>query len=549
VCRSGRGSPIDLHSADQTTANEVVGPVARPADRRLERLLEAVLAISDDLELEAMLGRVISAACELVDARYGALGVIDEDGEALSAFVHHGVDAATVRRIGELPDGRGILGLLIDEPTPLRLEDLSTHPLSYGFPPGHPPMHTFLGVPIRVRSQAYGNLYLTEKRDGSPFTEEDESLLVGLAAVAGAAIANARLYDEARTREVWRSAVLEVAETVLSGSPTGVVRHRVAELGCALVEADAACLVEAGPPGLRVLASVGDGPALGPVDHPDSPAHVALEEGRAVRAQRGPILDRAAMWVPVRVKREVLGAVGVGRERPFTRREERLLEEFAAQVSFAWTFERAQADLQRLSLIEDRERIGRDLHDTVIQRLFATGLSLQATIRRCDALPEVAERLEQAVDDIDETVKEIRTTIFALQDSGGTTRGVRHRILEVVEELEHTLPVRPRIQFDGPVDTVVTETVLAHLVPVVREALTNVAKHARATDVRLELVVFSGRLVVRVTDDGVGVPARISGGFGLRNLRERATSLGGSLQVGTREDGTGTLLEWSLPAR
>ncbi len=496
-----------------------------------------------------MLARVVSAGCELVDARYGALGVIDEDGEALSAFVHHGVDEATVRRIGDLPDGRGILGLLIDEPTPLRLEDLSTHPLSYGFPPGHPPMHAFLGAPIRVRDQAFGNLYLTEKRDGSMFTEDDEALVVGLAAVAGAAIANARLYDEARRREVWRSAVLEVSATVLSGSPTGVVRQRVAELGCAMVEADAACLIEPSPPGLWVLASVGDGPPLGQLYHSDSPVYDALADGRSVRAQHGPILDRAAMWVPVRVDQEVIGALGVGRARPFTRREERLLEEFAAQVSFAWTFEVVQADLQRLSLIEDRERIGRDLHDTVIQRLFATGLSLQATIRRCDALPEVAQRLEQAVDDIDETVKEIRTTIFALQDSGGSTRGVRHRVLEVVEEMEHVLPVRPRIQFEGPVDTVVGDVVLAHLVPVVREALTNVAKHATASDVRLEIAVVGGGLRVRVGDDGVGLRPQTHVGFGLNNLRERAATLGGTLTVGPRDDGTGTLLEWSLPPR
>jgi signal transduction histidine kinase len=546
--RSRRGAVIDPQPSDRSSAIAAAADAtAGTTDGRLERLLDAVLAVSDDLDLEAMLGRVVSAACELVDARYGALGVIDEDGEALSAFVHRGVDQATVRRIGDLPDGRGILGLLIDEPTPLRLDDLSTHPLSYGFPPGHPPMHAFLGAPIRVRDQAFGNLYLTEKRDGSTFTEDDEALVVGLAAVAGAAIANARLYHEARTREVWRSAVMEVSETVLSGSPTGVVRQRVAELGCALVDAEAACLVEATPPGLRVLASVGDGPALGRLEHTESAAHDALTGDRAVRTQHGPILDRASLWVPVRVEQKVVGAVGVGRERPFTRREERLLEEFAAQVGFAWSFERAQSNLQRLSLIEDRERIGRDLHDTVIQRLFATGLSLQATIRRLDDRPEVARRLEQAVDDIDETVREIRTTIFALQDSGGSSRGVRHRVLEVVEELEHMLPTRPRIQFDGPVDTVVSDAIVAHLVPVVREALTNVAKHAQATDVRLELAVVDGGLRVRVADDGVGIAGRASGGLGLPNLRDRAARFGGTLTVRPREGGAGTLLEWSLP--
>jgi signal transduction histidine kinase len=548
VSHTAQGTTIEPVEPDHATSSlAAVTGGSDLTDARLDRLLHAVLAVSDDLDLEAMLGRVVSAACELVEARYGALGVIDEDGDALSAFVHHGVEAATVRRIGDLPEGRGILGLLIDEPAPLRLDDLSSHPLSYGFPPGHPPMHAFLGAPIRVRDQAFGNIYLTEKRDGSSFTDDDEALVVGLAAVAGAAIANARLYDEARRRETWRSAVLEVSETVLSGSPSGVVRQRVAELGCALVDGDAACLIEPHEAGLWVLASVGEGPPIGHLEHTESPAYEALEAGRAVRVGHGPILGRASVWVPVRVDQEVVGAVGVGRDRPFTNRDERLLAEFAAQVSFAWTFEQAQSDLHRLSLIEDRERIGRDLHDTVIQRLFATGLSLQATIRRCDELPEIAQRLERAIDDIDETVKEIRTTIFALQDSAGSTRGVRHRVLEVVDELEHVLPVRPRIQFDGPVDTIVGDEVLAHLAPVVREALTNVAKHAQATEVRLELAVIAGGLRVRVSDDGVGVPRDVVGGFGLKNLQDRAAVFGGELRIETRAEGWGTLLEWSLP--
>jgi signal transduction histidine kinase len=548
VSHTAQGTTIEPVEPDHATSSlAAVTGGSDLTDARLDRLLHAVLAVSDDLDLEAMLGRVVSAACELVEARYGALGVIDEDGDALSAFVHHGVEAATVRRIGDLPEGRGILGLLIDEPAPLRLDDLSSHPLSYGFPPGHPPMHAFLGAPIRVRDQAFGNIYLTEKRDGSSFTDDDEALVVGLAAVAGAAIANARLYDEARRRETWRSAVLEVSETVLSGSPSGVVRQRVAELGCALVDGDAACLIEPHEAGLWVLASVGEGPPIGHLEHTESPAYEALEAGRVVRVGHGPILGRASVWVPVRVDQEVVGAVGVGRDRPFTNRDERLLAEFAAQVSFAWTFEQAQSDLHRLSLIEDRERIGRDLHDTVIQRLFATGLSLQATIRRCDELPEIAQRLERAIDDIDETVKEIRTTIFALQDSAGSTRGVRHRVLEVVDELEHVLPVRPRIQFDGPVDTIVGDEVLAHLAPVVREALTNVAKHAQATEVRLELAVIAGGLRVRVSDDGVGVPRDVVGGFGLKNLQDRAAVFGGELRIETRAEGWGTLLEWSLP--
>lgn len=523
------------------------GSSPAPADGRVERLLDAVLAVSGDLDLEAMLARLVEAACELVDAEFGALGVIDEDGDRLRAFVHHGMDEATVRRIGSLPDGRGILGLLIDEPLPLRLDDLSDHPLSYGFPPGHPPMHAFLGAPITVRDDVFGNLYLTEKRDGSTFTEDDEALIVGLAAVAGAAIANARLYEDVRRREVWRAAVLEVSGAMLSGNPTATVRRRVAELGSSLVDGVAACLVEAVDGHLEVLTSVGDGPGQGSLTHVDGPAWEALHGGEAVRVEHGRILGRSEIWVPVREDTEVVAALGVGRDRPFTRADERLLAEFAAQVSFGWTFERAQAKLQQMSLLEDRERIGRDLHDTVIQRLFATGLSLQATIRRCDGLPDVAARLEQAVDDIDETVREIRTTIFALQSSDGTVGGVRHRVLAVVDEVAEALERRPRVRFDGPIDAVVTERVAGHLVPVVREALTNVAKHAAATEVALEIAVVDGGLRVRVTDNGVGLPATPGSGFGLRNLEERASRLGGWLQVARGPGGRGTVLEWSLP--
>ncbi len=506
-----------------------------------------MLAVAGDLSLETILERIVAAACELVDARYGALGVIAEDGEGLSAFLHHGIDEVTAARIGSLPSGRGILGLLIEEPRPLRLDDLGQHPRSYGFPPEHPPMRGFLGVPIAVRDRAFGNLYLTEKAGGQPFTAADEALLIGLAAVAGTAIQNARLFDDAQRRERWREAVLEVSAAVLTHQPSAKVQQQVVELAASLVDAEAACLVAQHEDGVWVVGSVGDGPAIGYLDIADSPGREALEEGVGVRALSGPVFSRPSLWVPVREGDAVVAALGLGRSAPFQPSEVELLEGFAAQVSVAWSYERIQREVQRLSLLEDRERIGRDLHDTVIQRLFATGLALQATIRRVDDQPEVATRLERAVDDIDATVKEIRSTIFALQSTASARSGVRSQVLAIIEELTPLLGRAPRVRFDGPIDSVVSAAVGEQLLPVVREALTNVAKHARAQDVEVELRLDAASLSLRVADDGRGLDPGARPGFGLRNLRARADALGGEVSIGPNPSGRGTVVEWSIP--
>jgi signal transduction histidine kinase len=517
-------------------------------DARLQRLLDAVLSFADDLELTSVLERIVLAACSLVDARYGALGVLDADREGLAAFVHHGIDAATAETIGHLPQGHGVLGVLIEDPVPLRLDDLAEHERSYGFPAGHPPMHTFLGTPIRVRDEVFGNLYLTEKRGGGGFTAHDEELLVGLAAVAGAAIQNARLYDESRRRDRWRDAVLEVAGTVLSGGSATLVRERVASLGLALVDGDAACVIEPHEGGLWVLASSGrQGPPIGFVAAGFDRSWSELVAAAPLRVDAGLLFDGPSLWVPIRDGERTVAALGVGRPTAFVPREEALLATFGAQVSLAWTHERAQTDLQRLRVVEDRERIGRDLHDTVIQRLFATGLSLQASVRRCDGQPEVITRLERAVDDIDEIIKEIRATIFALQSAGGPTRGVRSGVMDVIEEVAPALARSPRVRFDGPIDAVVDDVVLEQLLPMLREALTNVAKHADALDVEVELSVDQAGLVLHVRDDGRGIDPRAPRGFGLVNLTERAAALGGALTISSGRDGRGTSLVLRVP--
>jgi signal transduction histidine kinase len=374
--------------------SEMAGP------RSLRELLGAVLAVGSDLDLAATLRRIVEAAIELVDARYGALGVLDPTGTRLAQFITVGIDEETHKKIGALPEGHGILGLLILDAKPLRLPDLREHPDSFGFPPHHPPMHSFLGVPIRVRDEVFGNLYLTDKTSAEVFTDVDEELVIGLAAAAGVAIDNARLHSR----------------------------------------------------------------------------------------------------------------------------------------------------VQEFALVEDRERIARDLHDTVIQRLFATGLSLQGTARlvHTDANAAV-RRIESAVDDLDLTVKHIRSAIFGLEASRTTpSNGLRDRVLALGREAAGPLGYDPKIYFDGPVDAAVNEEIAADLLATLREALSNVARHAHASEVEVELVVTSD-LTLRVIDDGLGPPSADSTrGHGLKNMAARAERYGGRFDIrpGTRR---GTVLEWVVP--
>jgi signal transduction histidine kinase len=373
-------------------------------DPRLQRLLDAVLAVAGDLEVDAVLERVVAAACELVGARYGALGELDETGERLRAFVHHGMDPDDVAAIGPLPTGHGLLGELMRDPRPLRLPDITLHPASVGLPAGHPPMHSFIGAPIRVYGEVFGNLYLTEKIGGAAFDADDESAIVALAAVAGSAIANARL---------------------------------------------------------------------------------------AVRSRE-------------------------------------------------------------LSVSRERERIARDLHDTVIQNLFAIGLRLRSAHRELegdtgDPLP----RIDGAIDAIDAIAKEIRSTIFALNDDHSGTSGTRSRLLGVIDEMASVLGFSPRVRLDGPIDSTITAELTEQLVPVLRETLTNVAKHAHASTVMVRLEVAGAELQLEISDDGVGMPTPKEAkdgrvGFGLANLRQRAAARGGSVSFGSVAGG-GTRVLWRVP--
>lgn len=373
---------------------ELAGP------RQLNQLLAAVMAVGSGLELPTLLRRVIESATELVDARYGALGVLDETGSRLAQFITVGVDDEVHSAIGHLPEGHGILGLLIVDAKPLRLPNLRDHPDSYGFPPGHPPMRSFLGVPIRVRDEVFGNLYLTEKTSAKVFTDVDEELVVALAGAAGVAIENARLH---------------------------------------------------------------------------------------------------------------------------------------ARVS-------------ELALAEDRERIARDLHDTVIQRLFATGLSLQGCVPLVRSDPDLAvERVEAAVGDLDLTVKHIRSAIFGLESSRAGRDGLRDRVLDLCRESADALGFEPRVLLDGPIDTAVTDDIGNELLAALREVLSNVARHARASRIEVEVIADDGAVTLRVIDDGIGPPAeRAHRGKGLANLAARAERHGGAFQLSPSQP-SGAMAEWRVP--
>lgn len=357
-----------------------------------------MLSISSELSLPVVLHRIVEAAVDLIEVEYGALGLLDPGGTRLGEFLQVGVADDTAARIGAHPEGRGVLGLLIDDPRPLRLDDLTTHPASCGFPEHHPPMRSFLGVPIHVRGKVFGHLYLCDRTDGSPFTADDEELVKGLASAAGVAIENARLHT------------------------------RVSEL----------------------------------------------------------------------------------------------------------------------SVLEDRERIARDLHDTVIQRLFATGLTLQAAAAKV-IKEDVAQYLQSAVDDLDDTVRHIRSTIFELQQKRLPGRSVRQELLDLVAEAGDALGTDPMVQFEGPIDATLDQSLADHLLAATREALTNAVKHAQSPRLEVAVSIRQGELGLVVLDEGIGIPDEPDGkGQGLTNLRSRAAELGGECTVERRSTG-GTRVEWRVP--
>jgi signal transduction histidine kinase len=530
---------------------------------RVHALLEAVVAIGGNLDLEIVLRKIVEAAVPLVQARYGALGVVGDDGRLIE-FIPVGLDEAQIAQIHHWPEGRGLLGTLIRDPRPLRLADLSTHPESHGFPPGHPPMRSFLGVPIRIRDEAYGNLYLAEKEGGGPFDEEDETLLVALAAAAGVAIDNARLYEEARRQGRWLRATAEITRELLSGTPSTQVLTLVTEQALALSGADLAALAVPAGDQQRLVnthaAGEGAGEALGLVlPAAESLSGQVLASGKAVAVEDfhndgrvNPIAREHmplgwAVLLPLGAPGNVRGVLTVGRDPgslPFPQQAVEMVTTFAAQAGIVLELAEHRHDSERLAVLQDRDRIARDLHDLVIQRLYATGMSLQGAVPLITR-PEVADRVSSAVDALDETIREIRSAIFSLQSHGDMKRnGLRAKILEVVEEMTAPLGFAPSLRLVGPLDEDVPGEAGEQLLVALREALSNAARHAGASSVDVTVDCGSD-LVLRVRDNGKGLGAG-SRRSGLANLAERASGLGGGLRVGPAEGGGGTDLEWRV---
>ncbi|GAB3981041.1 two-component system sensor histidine kinase [Actinoallomurus acanthiterrae] len=524
---------------------------------RVHALLEAVVSIGSDLDLRTVLRRIVEAATTLVDARYGALGVIG-DGGRLVQFITVGVGEEEIAEIGHWPHGHGVLGLLIKEPHSLRLPDLSAHPESYGFPENHPPMRSFLGVPIRVRDEVFGNLYLTEKAGGGEFDEDDESVVAALATAAGVAIENARLYQEARRRERWLQASAEVSTALLSGTEFRDVIELVAASAREICDGDMGVVALVDGTDLVVETVAGghaeevrglrfpvDGTPAGGVFRSGEP--LALTDVEALARRFGVpegVLTGSALIVPLGLgagARGVLWVVNASGKQVFGEPVRRLLEPFAAQAAIGLELAERRRDAERLTLLEDRDRIAKDLHDTVIQRLFATAMTLMSAIKIAEKR-DVAVRVQRAVDDLDDTIRRIRSTIFALQSTTEPT--LRTRVHGVIDSAAETLGFAPAVRLDGPLDIAVDDATGEQVIAVLQEALSNAARHSHARHVGVSLMV-GDELILRVADDGVGIP---EGGrrSGLRNMAERARDLGGTFEIQSGEDG-GTVLEWRVP--
>ncbi|MDQ1680042.1 MAG: hypothetical protein QOI42_901 [Frankiaceae bacterium] len=556
---------LDLHTLLREVVERVEG-VAALAER-LQSLLQAVVSIGSHLALDEVLTRIVATAAQLVDAEYAAMGVLDPTGETLSQFVTHGIDETTAQKIGPLPRGHGMLGLLIRDPHVIRLTDLATHPASAGFPSHHPEMHTFLGVPVVVRGEAFGNLYLTEKRGGGPFTEADEHIVLALAAAAGLAVQNARLYEQAQRRQRWLQATSDVANRVLGGASTAEVFTVVVDVARDLAEADVALLALPLPDGtLRVVAAAGDsaGDLASIVIPRDSLSGRVSREGVpfAVADVRddpdiwpdllAPTGAGPAIFVPVGASTDAIGTLILVRAAgsvTFDNEVVLLAGSFAGQAALALRLSAAAADREQLAILRDRDRIARDLHDLVIQRLFATGMALESSVRRIEP-PEAADRVRRAVDDLDATIKEIRSTIFALQVPAPLAgEGLRAAIAGVVTSASPALGFAPHLTFDGLVDSIVPQPLAEQLVAVLREALSNVARHAHASRVDVTVSTDGDEVRLRVADDGIGLPDGAAHS-GLKNLASRARDVAGTFgAVALHPPQSGTVVEWTAPLR
>ncbi|MEU5840627.1 GAF domain-containing protein [Rhodococcus sp. NPDC047139] len=522
----------------------------------LRGLLEAVLVVGSGLELDSMLQRIVTAATALLDARYGALGVRSADG-GLSEFVYVGIDPEQRAVMGHLPEGRGLLGLLINDPRPVRLSDLSKHRASIGFPPNHPPMNSFLGTPIMVRGKVFGSIYLTEKIGAPEFTEEDEIILKVLATSAGMAVDNAHLFEGSLARERWLTAMASINARLLVGGSvdetlsmlTGQVRElaRCAGAYVVLVDGHHGSLQAAAPPVARAEDTH--------FDLTGSPVLQALRSRQIVHVdnlegmpQAGPDKVGHAVVLPLSATSAVPGVLVATREggtEPWDDEEVARFESMANLAAVALEFAEQQRKKRLLDVLADRDRIAQDLHDNVIQRLFATGMSLQSVTAEGVDTERVLEVVQHAIEQLDRTVREIRTTIFDLHTTGAAaSSSLRRRLLDVVGDLSVHSTVTPNIQFVGPIDTLVPMRIHPHAEAVLREGLSNALRHSRSENISVSVSVQED-FRIEIVDDGTGLPdtPRRSG---LANLERRAVQCGGSCEIGPARP-SGTRVLWVVP--
>jgi signal transduction histidine kinase len=549
----------------------LVGSMHRQLDEllgahdQMEHLLRIVVGLAADLDLDATLQRIVTAAMELTGARYGALGVWGADGRLVS-FLNSGIDAESTRRIGHLPVGKGVLGVLLTEAEPLRLTDISEHPAAVGFPEHHPPMRALLGVPITIRQATFGSLYLTEPNGRPAFTESDEAMARALASAAAVAIDNARLFDRVRVAAKWTEATRAITTAILSDTdPDLQPLHLIAEQACTLTDAEQAIVLipdDADLPAdevdtLVVSSAVGlladevtgqrvpvDGSTTGEVFRSGVP--LLTEAFRHPIQAFTDVGQRPAIVMPLRAQQSVIGVLAVARNEgqpPFDADHLELMSDFADHAAVALTLSMSRAHARELSVIADRERIAHDLHDHVIQRLFAAGMDLQGTIARSRS-DEVNNRLRRTVDELQATIDEIRTAIFGLQSRSETMGGFRQQVQSAIAELTEDRGIETTVRLSGPL-SVVDDALAEHATPVIIEAVSNAVRHSGAKHLAIEIAVADD-LTVTITDDGSGIDPANTRRSGLANMQRRAQRVGGHCEI-TSAPGGGTRIRWVAP--
>jgi len=536
-----------------------------PAERQLNALVEAGMVLASELDLEMLLQRIADLSREVVGASYGAVGVVGKAGD-LARFVYSGIDKETADKIGELPSGRGVLGALLEQNKPLRLPEISEHPRSYGFPPHHPPMHTFLGVPIVVRGTVFGRLYLTEKVGERGFTKDDERIAMTLAAQAGVAIENARLYDEVQTRsaQLMRrmneiSSVERLADLLISGGSLDDVLRSAADEARNLTNASRSTLLLldhiTGDLVIDQITGVSEpddfiGTRLGPGK---SKAHAVLKRRKAdivndltmdpevdsatIRRLGSP---RSGAFVPIMVGERELGALAVydrDDEKPFSNDDLAILQILANQVAIALENDRLSEALRDMAVLEERERIAKELHDGVIQSIYSVGLALQGSHSLMSRDPDLAtKRIDQSIAELDNVVRDVRSYIFELRPKVVEEQGLEEAIRLLVRDLEVNTLAHTILELDGETCSSLAPGQEHHVVQIVREVLSNIARHSQASEVSVAVQTAGDDFRLSISDDGIGFdPAEVERGNGLNNVEQRSVALAGAISIARRE--------------